>query len=242
MPRPTTHPDRPRRRRRPTRNPPRRARRRSSPPSHRRTRITTAQNPIPQDKRLASKAPRLKKEQGAIDSNRPAQEIKNQIRGLSPWPRAYTFLHRPNAAPLRLNIDQVAITPTRRGRRGDRAIPSRLNPRIQNPPPNRHRRPPPRSPHPPTRRQTLNDRHRFPPRLPPHRRRSLRSRIIRPYTAWSLQRPGTAYGYPWLSNQGGAAARRAEQALLRTPAKDGNRAIPPSPTTPPPPGSGTSAL
>ena len=67
---------------------------------------------IPQDKTLASKAPRLKKEQGAIDWNRPAQEIKNQVRALRPWPRAYTFLHRPEAAPLRLNIDQVAITPT----------------------------------------------------------------------------------------------------------------------------------
>jgi methionyl-tRNA formyltransferase len=65
---------------------------------------------IPQDKTLASKAPRLKKEQGAIDWNRPAQQIKNQVRALRPWPRAYTFLHRADAAPLRLNIDQVAIT------------------------------------------------------------------------------------------------------------------------------------
>ena len=65
--------------------------------------------PIPQDASHASKAPRLKKEQGAIDWNRPAQEIKNQVRALRPWPRAYTFWHRPNAAPLRLNIDRVAV-------------------------------------------------------------------------------------------------------------------------------------
>jgi methionyl-tRNA formyltransferase len=65
---------------------------------------------IPQEKTLASKAPRLKKEQGAIDWNRPAQEIKNQVRALRPWPRAYTFLHRADTAPLRLNIDQVVIT------------------------------------------------------------------------------------------------------------------------------------
>jgi methionyl-tRNA formyltransferase len=69
-------------------------------------------HPIAQDKSLASKAPRLKKEQGAIDWTRPAQEIKNQVRALRPWPRAYTFLHRSDADPLRLNIDRVAINPT----------------------------------------------------------------------------------------------------------------------------------
>ena len=64
---------------------------------------------IAQDKGLASKAPRLKKEQGAIDWSRPAQEIKNQVRGLRPWPRAYTFWQQPNATPLRLNIDRVDV-------------------------------------------------------------------------------------------------------------------------------------
>lgn len=70
-----------------------------------------AAQPIEQDASLASKAPRLKKEQGAIDWSRPAQEIKNQVRALRPWPRAYTYWHRPNADPLRLNIDGVAIEP-----------------------------------------------------------------------------------------------------------------------------------
>ncbi|MEX0613809.1 MAG: methionyl-tRNA formyltransferase [Pirellulales bacterium] len=64
---------------------------------------------IEQDMRLASKAPRLKKEQGSIDWSRPAQEIKNQVRALRPWPRAYTFWHRSGADPLRLNIDRVSI-------------------------------------------------------------------------------------------------------------------------------------
>lgn len=67
----------------------------------------TAQS-IAQDKSLASKAPRLKKEQGAIDWSRPGSEIKNQIRGLRPWPRAYTFWHRSGGEPMRLNIDCVA--------------------------------------------------------------------------------------------------------------------------------------
>ncbi len=72
---------------------------------------TGTAKPIPQDAARASKAPRLKKEQGAIDWSRPAQEIKNQVRALRPWPRAYTFLHRDNAEPLRLNIDHVSVYP-----------------------------------------------------------------------------------------------------------------------------------
>jgi methionyl-tRNA formyltransferase len=64
--------------------------------------------PIAQDISLASKAPRLKKEQGAIDWSRPAAEIKNQIRGLRPWPRAFTFMHRSEEGPIRVNIDRAA--------------------------------------------------------------------------------------------------------------------------------------
>ncbi len=67
--------------------------------------------PIAQDKQLASKAPRLKKEQGAIDWSRPAQAIKNQVRGLRPWPRTFTFLHRSAGGPTRVNIDQVSVLP-----------------------------------------------------------------------------------------------------------------------------------
>jgi methionyl-tRNA formyltransferase len=63
--------------------------------------------PIAQDKSLASKAPRLKKEQGAIDWSRTAAEIKNQVRALRPWPRAFTFWRRPGSQPIRVNIDRV---------------------------------------------------------------------------------------------------------------------------------------
>jgi methionyl-tRNA formyltransferase len=65
--------------------------------------------PVVQDKSQASKAPRLKKEQGAIDWSRPAQKIKNQVRGLRPWPRAFAFWHSTKGQPLRLSIDRVAI-------------------------------------------------------------------------------------------------------------------------------------
>jgi methionyl-tRNA formyltransferase len=68
-----------------------------------------AAKPITQDSSQASKAPRLKKEQGAIDWSRPAQEIKNQIRALRPWPRAYTYWHHAGASAMRLSIDRVAV-------------------------------------------------------------------------------------------------------------------------------------
>ncbi len=46
--------------------------------------------PRPQDHKLASSAPMLKKEDGRIDWSRSAQEICNRIRGFAPWPGAYT--------------------------------------------------------------------------------------------------------------------------------------------------------
>ncbi|MCU1243909.1 MAG: Methionyl-tRNA formyltransferase [Candidatus Acidoferrum typicum] len=44
----------------------------------------------PQNDAEASYAPLLKKEDGHIDWNRPAQEIYNRMRGFTPWPGAYT--------------------------------------------------------------------------------------------------------------------------------------------------------
>jgi methionyl-tRNA formyltransferase len=70
---------------------------------------------IIQDGREASKAPRLQKEMGAINWSRPAQEIKNQVRALRQWPRAYTFWHSADVAPMRLNIDRVAVIPNTAG-------------------------------------------------------------------------------------------------------------------------------
>ncbi len=35
-------------------------------------------------------APMMKKEDGRIDWNKSAQEVHNQVRGLDPWPGAYT--------------------------------------------------------------------------------------------------------------------------------------------------------
>jgi methionyl-tRNA formyltransferase len=46
----------------------------------------------PQDERLATYAPRLTKEEGRIEWFRPPGEIHNQVRGLVPWPHAWTSL------------------------------------------------------------------------------------------------------------------------------------------------------
>ena len=46
----------------------------------------------PQNEEEATYAPMLKKEMGEIDFGKTAEEIKNLVRGLNPWPTAYTFL------------------------------------------------------------------------------------------------------------------------------------------------------
>lgn len=48
--------------------------------------------PRPQDQSQASLAPLLKKEDGLLDWKLPAVELANRVRGLTPWPGAYTFL------------------------------------------------------------------------------------------------------------------------------------------------------
>lgn len=59
----------------------------------------------PQDDAVSTYAPRLKKEEGLIDWSRPAAAIHNQVRGLHPWPHAFTYgpsgrliVHRSAAA------------------------------------------------------------------------------------------------------------------------------------------------
>jgi len=48
--------------------------------------------PIKQDDAGATMAPLLKKEDGLIDWTMSATSLANRVRGLSPWPGAYTFL------------------------------------------------------------------------------------------------------------------------------------------------------
>jgi methionyl-tRNA formyltransferase len=46
--------------------------------------------PRPQNHALATLAPRLKREDGLIDWSLTAEEIERRVRGLAPWPGAYT--------------------------------------------------------------------------------------------------------------------------------------------------------
>ena len=64
---------------------------------------------LPQDASLASKAPRLKKTDGLIKWDHAAAAIKNQIRAVQPWPKAYTFWHRPQGPPFRLIVGPVTV-------------------------------------------------------------------------------------------------------------------------------------
>ncbi|MBS0209154.1 MAG: methionyl-tRNA formyltransferase [Planctomycetes bacterium] len=65
---------------------------------------------IPQDPALVSPARRLRKTDAAIDWQRTAQQLKDQVRAFEPWPRTLTFLHRAHGgAPLRLILGHVQI-------------------------------------------------------------------------------------------------------------------------------------
>ena len=48
--------------------------------------------PVPQDEKLATKCGKLSKNMGKIDFNKNAITIRNLVRGLNPWPSAYTRL------------------------------------------------------------------------------------------------------------------------------------------------------
>jgi methionyl-tRNA formyltransferase len=48
--------------------------------------------PIPQDEALATKCGKLSKDMGKIDFSKDAETIRNLIRGLNPWPSAFTSL------------------------------------------------------------------------------------------------------------------------------------------------------
>jgi len=48
--------------------------------------------PLPQPAAGMSYAVKIKKEDGRIDWNRPAREIRNRLRAFTPWPGGFTFL------------------------------------------------------------------------------------------------------------------------------------------------------
>jgi methionyl-tRNA formyltransferase len=59
----------------------------------------------PQDERLSSYAPRLTKAEGLVDWHAPAASIHNRVRGLHPWPHAYSYLDGSRLILLRTHLD-----------------------------------------------------------------------------------------------------------------------------------------
>jgi methionyl-tRNA formyltransferase len=53
----------------------------------------------PQDDELATHAPMLHKQDGAVDWSLPASAVRDRVRGVDPWPGAYTNL---GGKPLKL--------------------------------------------------------------------------------------------------------------------------------------------
>ena len=64
---------------------------------------------LPQDPTLASKAPRLRKTDGQIDWTRTAMAIKNHVRAMEPWPKTFTYWHRPDGRAVRLILGPVSL-------------------------------------------------------------------------------------------------------------------------------------
>jgi methionyl-tRNA formyltransferase len=71
--------------------------------------------PIPQDHSKATYAPLLKKQDGHIDWQRPAEELEPFIRGVTPWPGAFTFHNETRlklfkATPISGSVSEAAGT------------------------------------------------------------------------------------------------------------------------------------
>lgn len=67
-----------------------------------------------QDPRAATWAPLLNKSDGLLDWSRPAFELDRRVRGLDPWPGAYTFLQEKTLklfAPTRILADNQGQAP-----------------------------------------------------------------------------------------------------------------------------------
>lgn len=64
--------------------------------------------PIPQDHARATVAPILKKEDGRIDFTKPARAVHDHVRGMSPWPGAFTTSRGKN---LKVHATRVTDVP-----------------------------------------------------------------------------------------------------------------------------------
>jgi methionyl-tRNA formyltransferase len=65
----------------------------------------------PQDEKLATYAPKLKKKNGLINWNQSTEEIHNFVRGMNPWPTAHTTLIRNDSKERILILKTEKDTP-----------------------------------------------------------------------------------------------------------------------------------
>ncbi len=65
----------------------------------------------PQPVEGVSHAPKIKKEDGRIDWNRPAKTIWNRLRAFTPWPGAFTFFSGTGILPVRNKPETSPATP-----------------------------------------------------------------------------------------------------------------------------------
>jgi methionyl-tRNA formyltransferase len=82
---------------------------------------------IPQDASLATKAPKLKKEDGLLDWSRTAAQVCCQVRAMHPWPTAYTFFRREGQPPLRLIVHRATASTTNSTAAPGEVLPDRLD-------------------------------------------------------------------------------------------------------------------
>ncbi len=73
-------------------------------------------NVIPQDDEEATYAPLIKKEDGQLDPNQPAEILERKIRALNPWPG--TFLHWNEKSLKIIEVEILQQKPQEIGRRG----------------------------------------------------------------------------------------------------------------------------
>ncbi len=72
---------------------------------------TIAQDNVAEKPQLLKSAPKIFKEDCLIDWNNHETVIFNQIRGLSPYPGAFTFIHSENTPPYQLKIFSAIVEP-----------------------------------------------------------------------------------------------------------------------------------
>ncbi len=63
--------------------------------------------PIPQDHDKATYCPKLDKSMGAIDWSKSPRDVKNLVRGLNPWPGAYTYYKNNMVKIWNVNIIDI---------------------------------------------------------------------------------------------------------------------------------------